>query len=143
MGLISKLRPVYSWEKSPPVFALMVPTHAALEEMNGYGSAVTEGELARALRDCGIETSDAGERLKAEIKAFYDARKDRRLARGVYPLRQCEIGPLISAGLRVAYADIFGLDVWIYLDRDFVRLSGYPSRIGHGAPFWAAGTRHH
>ena len=85
MGLISKLGPVYSWDKSPPIFALMVPTHAALEEMNSYGSAVTEGDLARALRDCGIETSNAGERLKAEIKAFYDARKDRRLREGYTP----------------------------------------------------------
>jgi hypothetical protein len=37
------------------------------------------------LRDCGVETSNAGERLKAEIKAFYDARKDRRIKRGYTP----------------------------------------------------------
>jgi len=32
--------------------------------------------------DCGIETSNAGYRLKTEIKAFYDARKDRRIKKG-------------------------------------------------------------
>ena len=30
----------------------------------------------------GIETSDAGKRLQAEIKPFHDARKDRRIQKG-------------------------------------------------------------
>jgi hypothetical protein len=57
----------------------------ALDELSLSGSPVTEGELERALRNCGIETSNAGDRLKAEIKAFYDARKDRRLQEGYIP----------------------------------------------------------
>ena len=85
MGLVAKIWPVYSWDNSPPIFALMVTPQAALDELNLSGSPVTEGELERALRDCGIETSNAGERLKAEIKAFYDARKDRRIKIGDRP----------------------------------------------------------
>ena len=54
---------------------------------------MTEGELVRALRDCGIETSNAGQRLKAEIKAFYDARKDRRLREGYTPTDNAKSAP--------------------------------------------------
>jgi len=85
MGLIAKIWPVYPWDKSPPLFALMVTPQAALEELNLYSSSITAAELERALRDCCIETSGAGERLKGEIKAFYDARKDRRLREGYTP----------------------------------------------------------
>jgi hypothetical protein len=102
MGLISRMWPVYSWDESLPIFVLMVTTQAALDELNFYGDIVTEGELERALRDCGIETSNAGDRLKTENKAFYDARKDRADQEGVYPLRQRQFRPLISAGLRGA-----------------------------------------
>ena len=80
MCLIAKIWPVYHWDTSRAIFALMVPREAALDELNLYGATVTEGELERALRDCGIESvSNAGDRLKSEIKAFYDARKDRRI----------------------------------------------------------------
>ena len=41
---------------------------------------------------------------------------------GVYPLRQWQFGALISAGLRVAYADISRWDVRLCLDCRFVRL---------------------
>jgi hypothetical protein len=88
MDLVAKIWPVYSWDESPPIFALMVTPQAALDELNLFGTPVTEGELERALRDCGIETSSAGDRLKAEIKAFYDARKDRRLREGYTPLNK-------------------------------------------------------
>ena len=64
------------------IFALMVTTQAALDELNLSGTTVTEAELQRASRGCGIETSNAGERLRCEIKAFYDARKDRRIGKG-------------------------------------------------------------
>jgi hypothetical protein len=51
-----------------------------LEELNPYGSSVvTEAELRRALGDCEIATSDAGNQLQEAIKAFYLARKDRRI----------------------------------------------------------------
>jgi hypothetical protein len=53
--------------------------------LNLFGSTVTEGELGHALKNCGIETSDAGERLKVEIRAFYAARKDRRIKKGYTP----------------------------------------------------------
>jgi len=72
---------------SPAIFALMVTTQMAMDELNFSGLAaatVTESELTRALRDCAVETTDAGKRLKAEIKAFYEARKDRRIKKEGY-----------------------------------------------------------
>ena len=45
MVLISKIWPVYAWDPSPPIFALMVTTQAALDELNLFGTTVTEGEL--------------------------------------------------------------------------------------------------
>jgi hypothetical protein len=85
MRLIAKIWPVYSWDESPSIFVLMVTPPAALDELNLWGILVTEGELERALRDCGIETGNAGDRLKVEIKAFYDARRDRRIKKGHTP----------------------------------------------------------
>ena len=82
MRLVAKIWPIYSWDVSPPIFALLVTPQAALDELNLFSSPVTEGELERALRNCGIEASNAGERMKAAIKAFYDARKDRRIRKG-------------------------------------------------------------
>ena len=49
------------------------------------GIPVTEGELKRALKDCEVVTTDAGERLKGEMRAFYGARKDRRIKEGYTP----------------------------------------------------------
>jgi hypothetical protein len=74
---------------------LLVPFETALDELNLYGSLplLTEAELKRALRDCEIATSDAGERLKTEIKAFYDARKDRRIKKGYTPSDNSDSGP--------------------------------------------------
>jgi hypothetical protein len=85
MGLVAKIWPVYPWDDSPVIFALIVTPNAALEELNGHGDAVAEGELERALRDCDVETSNAGERLTAEIRAFYAARRDRRFRQGYTP----------------------------------------------------------
>jgi hypothetical protein len=82
MGMISKLWPVYSWDQSPPIFVLMCTVQAVLDELNLNSSLVTEGELERALRDCEVATTDAGEQLRVEIKAFYAARKDRRIKGG-------------------------------------------------------------
>jgi predicted nucleic acid-binding Zn ribbon protein len=93
MCLVAKIWPVYSWDTSPAIFALMVTREAALGELNFYGDIVTEGELERALRDCGIETSNGGERLRAEIRAFYDARKDRRIKKGYTPSDNGESAP--------------------------------------------------
>jgi hypothetical protein len=82
MGLVAKIWPVYSWDDSPPIFAMMVSLEMALEELNLH---ITEAELNRALKDCGIAVTrdDAGKRLQAEIKAFYDARRDRRIKKWV------------------------------------------------------------
>ena len=80
LRLAAKIWPVFSWDNSPPIiFALMVDRQLALDELIATGVPVTEGELRRALRDCDIVTSDASERLKRGIKAFYDGRKDRRI----------------------------------------------------------------
>jgi hypothetical protein len=83
--MVGKIWPIYSWDASPSIFALLVTSQAALAELNLSGPTIAEGELERALRDCGIGTSNTGERLKTEIKAFYDARKDRRIKRGCTP----------------------------------------------------------
>ena len=93
MGLVSKIWPTYSWDESSSNFALMVTSQAALAELNLTGNAVTEGKLERALKDCGIEGSGAGVRLKAEIKAFYDARKDRRIKKGCTPSDNGKLKP--------------------------------------------------
>jgi hypothetical protein len=87
LGLISRIWPVYSWDPSPTIFALMVTIQGALDELNlnVREAEVTEGELERALRDRGIETSSASDTLRAEIKAFYDARKERRIGKGYTP----------------------------------------------------------
>jgi predicted nucleic acid-binding Zn ribbon protein len=80
MRLVGKIWPAFCWDDSPPIWALLVPFELALEELNPYGSSVvTEAELRRALRDCEIATSDAGNQLQEAIKAFYLARKDRRI----------------------------------------------------------------
>ena len=83
--MVGKIWPAYSWDGSPSIFALLVPLQTALDELNFQAPTITEGELERALRDCGIGTSNTSERLKAEIKAFYDARKDRRIKKGCTP----------------------------------------------------------
>ena len=57
-------------------------TNIIEEELNPYGSSVvTEAELKRALRDCEIAATvdAAGDRLRETIRAFYVARKDRRI----------------------------------------------------------------
>ena len=79
MVLISKIWPVYAWDPSPPIFALMVTTQAALDELNLSGATVTEAELQRALRSCGIETSNADERLRSELSPRRFNRRGSRL----------------------------------------------------------------
>jgi hypothetical protein len=93
-GVIGQIWPVYKWDDSPQIFALLDESglgHAA-EEMNEALRRVgvaeielpTEAHYRRALKDfnVAISSEDAGQRLKAEIKAFYDARKDRRIKKG-------------------------------------------------------------
>jgi hypothetical protein len=84
MRLVGKIWPVYSWDDSPPIWALLVRFDIAFNELNlGSIALVTEADLKRAFRDCDVAIGDAaGDRLKAAIKAFYDARKDRRIRKG-------------------------------------------------------------
>jgi hypothetical protein len=90
-GVIGQIWPVYKWDDSPQIFALLDESglgHAA-EEMNEALRRVgvaemelpTEADYRRALKDFDVAISldDAGQRLKAAIKAFYEARKDRRI----------------------------------------------------------------
>ena len=62
----------------------MVDRQLPLDELIAAGVPVTVGELERALRDGSAETSNAGDRVKAEI-TFYEARKDRRIKIGDRP----------------------------------------------------------
>jgi hypothetical protein len=90
-GLIGQIWPVYKWDDGPQIFVLLDESglgHAA-EEMNEALCRIgvaemelpTEADYRRALKDFDVAISldDAGDRLKAAIKAFYEARKDRRI----------------------------------------------------------------
>jgi hypothetical protein len=91
MGLIGKVWPVYAWDDSPAIYVLMKTTiQNALDELNAVApdlgwKQVTESEFTRTMNLWKIETSDSGPKLQAAIKAFYDARKDRRLEEGYTP----------------------------------------------------------
>jgi hypothetical protein len=90
-GLIGQIWPGYKWDDSPRIFALLDESGLghAVEEMNEALRRVgvaemelpTEADYRRALKDFDVEISldDAGDRLKAAIKAFCDARNDRRI----------------------------------------------------------------
>ena len=91
MGLIAKVWHVYSWDDSPAIYALMTTIQNALNELNAMAPAqVTESEFTRAMNLWSVESTDSGARLKAEIKAFYDARKDRRVREGYTPSDKAE-----------------------------------------------------
>jgi hypothetical protein len=90
-GLIGQIWPVYKWDDSPPILAMLDESGAdhAAEEMNAAfrRAGVAEEKLPtisdykRAMKDFDVAISleDAGQRLRAAIKAFYDGRKDRRI----------------------------------------------------------------
>jgi hypothetical protein len=95
MGLIGKIWPVYSWDNSPAIYTLMTTNQNALEELNAVApdlgwKQVTESEFTRAMNRWNIETSGSGTKLQAAIKAFYDARKDRRIGKGYTPSDKAE-----------------------------------------------------
>jgi hypothetical protein len=51
MGLVAQLWPVYRWDDSPRVLALIVPRAVALDELNrGSEPLLSDSELSRALR---------------------------------------------------------------------------------------------
>jgi hypothetical protein len=90
MGLIGKVWPVYAWDDSPAIYVLMTTIQNALDELNAVApdlgwKQVTESEFTRTMNLWKIETSDSGPKLQAAIKAFYDARKDRRIGKGYTP----------------------------------------------------------
>ena len=93
--MVAQIWPVYSWDRTPAIFTLMVPRETAVQNLIYYRLITDESELDRALRDCKVLSSleTAGDRLKAEIKAFYDARKDRRIRKGYTPSDTCENVP--------------------------------------------------
>jgi hypothetical protein len=90
-GLIGQIWPVYRWDISHPIFALLVPFEYAVDEMNDTFRRIgvaerklpTEADYKRALKDFDVAISgeDAGDRLKAANKTFYDGRKDRRISK--------------------------------------------------------------
>ena len=95
MSLIAKIWPVYSWDDSPAIYTLMTTNQNALDELNAVApdlgwKQVTESEFTRTMNLWNIETSDSGGKLQAAIKAFYDARKDRRIGKGYTPSDKSE-----------------------------------------------------
>ena len=83
IGLIGIVWPVYAWDQSPRVYALLVPRHLALAEVNLKlteldADPVSEADLLRALRR--KKVADYGDRIEAElIGDFFRARRDRQI----------------------------------------------------------------
>jgi hypothetical protein len=82
LGLMGAIWPIYRWDKSRRVYALLLPRHLALAEINlelrvlGF-EAITDAGLLRAMRLKGI--ADYGHRVEADlISTFYKTRRDRR-----------------------------------------------------------------
>lgn len=77
-GLVAKVWPVFRWDVSPSVYALMVPRAAAVVELNAHLAVpITEGDLARVLRANSVAEGPVEKKLIAE---FHQARKDRKIA---------------------------------------------------------------
>jgi hypothetical protein len=87
MGYVGRIWPIYAWDESPRVYALLVPRHLAVAEVNLAlreldRDPISEADLVRAMRLKKI--ADYGNRVEAElIGAFYRARKDRRTREGL------------------------------------------------------------
>jgi hypothetical protein len=64
-GLIGQVWPVYRWDKSPRVIALMVPRAVALAELNSVDPDITEDDLARALHR--IHIADWKQPVQADL----------------------------------------------------------------------------
>ena len=69
LGLVAKIWPVYTWDESPAIFALMVTPQAALNELNLYGSIATEGEEAEQALLPGPEVALPGSAVSRELTA--------------------------------------------------------------------------
>ena len=84
MGCIGQVWPVYPWDDLPRIHALIVPRQTALGELNlGSVPGITDADLTRALKNCDVaDYTDCDKRLEPTIRAFYFARKDRRLRKG-------------------------------------------------------------
>ena len=87
-GFIGQLWPVYAWDDSPRIMALIVPRNIALDELrSGFDSGVSEADLKRALSTCDVYDYEACDKpLHAAIKEFYSTRKNRRIREGYTPL---------------------------------------------------------
>jgi hypothetical protein len=83
LSYVGQLWPVYTWDDSPRIMALILPRHIALQDVNGYmKEPISEAQFSKLLGTCGIvDYHDCGRVLQQAIKDFYTARKDRRIRR--------------------------------------------------------------
>ena len=76
-GLIGQIWPVYTWDKTPPVYGLIVGRDLALQELNGVSDTpVTERQLRTVLKSYGVAEGPIEPKLIAE---FYRNRLDRKI----------------------------------------------------------------
>jgi hypothetical protein len=87
MGLVRQVWPVFSWDDSPRIYALLVPRQLALAELNLAlqnldRDPISEADLLRAMRV--RKVSDYANRVEAELIAdFYRGRRNRRIGNPV------------------------------------------------------------
>jgi hypothetical protein len=80
--LVGQLWPVYTWDDSPRIIALIVSKQIALDEFNHAkgGEPFSEAQFTRLLDIAQVVDYHAcGKVLEQAIKDFYRARKDRRI----------------------------------------------------------------
>ena len=77
--LVARVWPVYTWDDTPTVLALMVPRRHAVLELNMLHdeAPIADGELAGILNERQVAQGHVEARL---VKEFYASRKDRRRA---------------------------------------------------------------
>jgi hypothetical protein len=86
-GLVGQIWPVFSWDDCPRIYALLVPRHLALAELNLAlqdldRDPISEADLLRAMRF--RKVADYGYRVEAELIAdFYRGRRNRRIGKPV------------------------------------------------------------
>jgi hypothetical protein len=63
MTFVGQLWPVYAWDDSPRIMALIVPRNVALAEVQQrFGPTITEADLKRALSACDVYDYEACDR---------------------------------------------------------------------------------
>jgi hypothetical protein len=87
IGYIGPIWPIFSWDESPRVYALLVPRHHALAEVNLVLEdldldPISEADLLRSMRR--RKVVDYGDKVEAELIAdFYRGRRNRRIGKPV------------------------------------------------------------